>query len=260
MHRIKSAMIAGLLLAVGAAAIAHSTSGATHSNRPLMPVRHEQQPADPIAPGQERRPAHAGQPQRMEMQTVERIIANWPEESQKAAQATMKKYGAPDGATASLLEWQNNGPWKRTIVFADPIDHHFPMEHKDVLQNVIDYKVPIDQFDDLARFDGSIIAFRTGGEMAARCDDEAANFLALNLAHEIIVGRRSVEDARDFYARTIMEHKEGKPSEYTQGLTFSISGPTADPDRPVHGPGVLGAPETPPEIPEDDGEDKAPPR
>src|SRR5690606_20042792 len=113
MHRIQSAMIAGLLLAVGAATIAHSTSGATHNNRQLMQIRHQAQPAQRPAPAQEHHAAAKLQP--LDLQTVERIIANWPQESQKAAPATIEKYGPPQGATASLIEWHRNGRWKRTI-------------------------------------------------------------------------------------------------------------------------------------------------
>ncbi|MGH8284417.1 MAG: hypothetical protein ACRETT_01460 [Steroidobacteraceae bacterium] len=40
------------------------------------------------------------------------------------------------------------------------------MPHKDVLEQVIDYKVPPDKFDDLARYDGSVIAERTKGTFA----------------------------------------------------------------------------------------------
>lgn len=49
------------------------------------------------------------------------------------------------------------------------------MPHKDMLLQVIAYEVPADKFDDLAAFDGSVIAERTRGEIAARCDKEAAN-------------------------------------------------------------------------------------
>ena len=41
---------------------------------------------------------------------------------------------------------------------------------------------------DLARFDGSVIVERTRGEIGARCDKEEMNYLALNLAHDIVTG------------------------------------------------------------------------
>lgn len=54
----------------------------------------------------------------------------------------------------------------------EEIDHSFPMPHKDVLLQVINYRVPPDKFDDLAEYDGSVIVERTKGEIAARCDGE----------------------------------------------------------------------------------------
>jgi hypothetical protein len=45
-------------------------------------------------------------------------------------------------------------------------------------------------------FDGSILVDRTRGEVAARCDSEAANVLGLNMVHELVTGKRTVEEAR----------------------------------------------------------------
>jgi hypothetical protein len=39
----------------------------------------------------------------------------------------------------------------------------------------IDYPVPVDKADELTRYDGSCLVDRTAGEVAARCDSEAAN-------------------------------------------------------------------------------------
>lgn len=44
----------------------------------------------------------------------------------------------------------------------------------------------------------------TDGEIAARCDKEEANFLAINLADDVAKGRRTVDDARKFYAESMM--------------------------------------------------------
>ncbi len=59
----------------------------------------------------------------------------------------------------------------------------------------------------LAQFDGSVVVERTRGELAARCADERANNLALNLAHEIIIARKSCEEARRFHAETVQQKK-----------------------------------------------------
>jgi hypothetical protein len=65
-----------------------------------------------------------------------------------------------------------------------------------VLEQFIPCRVPVDKFDDLAAFDGSVLVDRTKGLMSARCAGEGGNFVALNLAHEIVQGHQDVETAR----------------------------------------------------------------
>jgi len=94
---------------------------------------------------------------------------------------------------------------------------------------VIDCEVPEDNVDEFVHYEGSVYVDRTLVAIAARCDMEAANLLALNLAHEIATGKRSVAEARTLYPKAVMAHIEKKPTSYTQRLLFS---PThgADPD------------------------------
>jgi hypothetical protein len=145
----------------------------------------------------------------------------------------IQKYGQPDEITPMRLVWHDNGPWKRTIVTKEETDHAFPMPHKDVLEQVIDYRVSTDKVDDLAAYDGSVIVERTKGELSARCDKEEANFLALNLANDIATGKKSVEEARAQYARTIQDLMAGKKERYVQGLQFAGQRSAADKDKPV---------------------------
>lgn len=170
-------------------------------------------------------PAGAADPQQ--------VIENWPEESKQAARSMLEKYGRPDGVTDTHLVWLDNGPWVRTIVYEDPVEHNFPVPHKDVLEQFINYEVPEEKFSELARYDGSVVAYRTNGELSARCDKEAANILALNLANDVIEGDRSVEEAREFYAQTIQQVQQGKRPEYTRSLQFEtrMASATADPDE-----------------------------
>lgn len=147
-------------------------------------------------------------------------LNNWPETAQMAATAMIEKYGQPEEATESMLVWYNTGPFKRTVVYKEEVQHDFPMPHKDVLEQFVDYEVPADKFDELAMYDGSVTVERTKGEMSARCDKEAANYLALNLAHDIIEGNRHVEEAREFYASSIREMLEGNKPDYMESLQF----------------------------------------
>lgn len=155
---------------------------------------------------------------------------NWPETSREVAQTMMDKYGEPDEQTPSRLIWNNTGPFNHTIVYRDEVQHDFPMPHKDVLEQIINYDVPVDMFDDLARYDGSVIAERTKGTLAARCDKEGANYLALNLANDIIEGKRNVDEAREYYANAIMKMMQGEKDDYLTGLQFKA------PNRNVNNP------------------------
>lgn len=109
------------------------------------------------------------------------------------------------------------------------------MPHKDVLEQFIHYDVPPDQFDHLAHYDESVVAERTKGELSARCDKEAANILALNLADDIIKGEKSFEEARQAYAEAMQQVMDGDPPQITQELTFQV----ADSDITNPGEGMM---------------------
>jgi hypothetical protein len=161
--------------------------------------------------------------------SVEQMIAGWKSKPQEVARTMLAKYGLPQEATPMRLIWHHTGPWKRTEVINEEIPHNFPKPHMDMLLQSIDYPVPPDKFDELAAYDGSVIAERTKGELAARCDMEEANFLALNLAHDIVTGIRSVAQARQFYVEVMQEKR---PTEHLQGLRFQVPRTTqGDPDR-----------------------------
>jgi hypothetical protein len=143
------------------------------------------------------------------------------------------KYGNPDVVGDRMLVWFDTGPFTKTVLMRDAAPHDFPMPHVDYLTQTALYRVPADKVDDLFEYDGSVWVHRTRGELSAQCDVEAMNFLALNLAHDIASGRRSVTDARAFYARTAMEFKQGnRSSPYVTGLMFRSGANAADPDKP----------------------------
>lgn len=152
------------------------------------------------------------------------IIQDWPDTAKKSAKAMIEKYGDPDEKTESMLIWENTGPFTHTIVYREEIQHDFPMPHKDVLEQVVNYDVPVDKYDDLAEFDGSVIVERTRGTMAARCDKEGANLLALNLANDVIKGTKSVEQARQSYADAIMMMLKGEEVPYMKSVMFDLPG------------------------------------
>jgi hypothetical protein len=147
-------------------------------------------------------------------------IDEWPQASQKAYKEMQQKYGDPDGVTSTRIVWTNKGPFKEIILINEPIDHNFPKPHTDVLEHVIAYDVPVDKVGDLARFDGSVIVDRTRGTLSARCDSEAHNLVALNLAHEVIQGKKSVDEARAAYTEAARMEMQGQTGAMAKQLQF----------------------------------------
>ena len=164
---------------------------------------------------------------------LEKMVSGWPKASREAITFLTDKYGPPAAVTADMVVWGKAGPWKRSVVYRTEVAHKFPMPHTDVMQQWLDYKVPASKYDELAMYDGSVVLERTSGEMSARCDKEAANFLAVNLAHEVATGMRSVEDARKKYGEQIMAMMAKRPAPYTEKVMFSTSSSTVDADRPL---------------------------
>lgn len=162
------------------------------------------------------------------------MIQDWPDASQTAAKEMMRKYGQPDEVTRNRLIWHDNGIWERTTVNREPTRHLFPKPHDDVLEQVVHFEIDPEFVDELVAYDGSVYVDRTRGELSARCDQEAANLIALNLAEEIARGDKSVDEARRDYARHVMAMMRGEPTRYAQTLMFDPDpARAADPDRTV---------------------------
>ncbi len=167
----------------------------------------------------------------MSAKQISASIQNWPEDSREAAQLVVDQYGEPDEITDSVVIWHKPGPWKRIVAFKKVHEHNFPTTHLDSVESVIDYRFPINKINDVAAFDGSVVVNRTTGEVSARCHDEQANCLALNLMHDIATGAKSIKEARDYYAKEFLDYRRKKPTPYMEKLHFTPSqGGSADPD------------------------------
>lgn len=167
-------------------------------------------------------------------QDLDKMLNEWPAASRDVGRAMIAKYGPPDGCTSDFLYWKDQAPWKWIKVLRKGIAHDWPMKHEDILEQGIAYKASADKFDDLALFDGSVIAERTKGTLAARCDKEEMNFLAINLANDVATDRRSVAEARQYYEESVAKFKRGEKVEYTQKLQFTLPmGDTGDADEPA---------------------------
>lgn len=164
--------------------------------------------------------------------SAQSIIAKWPAKPKEVAQITIEKFGQPQEATPHMLVWYNNGPWKRTVMHREEVPHAFPKPHTDMLEMFIDYQADPAQYAAIAQYDGSVVLQRTVGEMSARCDKEEMNFLALNLANDIATGKKTTNEARDFYTQTVIAFSKGEQPPYVQKLQFTVpKGGTGDPDK-----------------------------
>lgn len=157
-------------------------------------------------------------------------LANWPEASRMAAQEMMDKYGKPSVMSNDLLVWMKKGVWDKISVDKEETKHSFPVEHTDMMEQCISYKVPSDKLDELAKFDGSVKYDRTQGLLSARCDKEANNMLALNLSYDIIKGKKSVEQARKAYGDIVKEKMNGGDPAYMKKLIFQSQKMAMDAD------------------------------
>jgi hypothetical protein len=182
-------------------------------------------------------PAWAAAPAQADQATVVDLIKDWPQEAKAAAEEMLRKYGAPQEATATHLRWQDNRPWTRTVVHKAAVEHDFPAKHTDVLEQVVPYRVPLNFFEALATFNGSVVADRTRGELAAHCDREQTNILALNLAHDIIRGQKTVAQAREAMGTGLREIAAGRIPDDARELRLGPpQGDLRDPDTPTVAP------------------------
>jgi hypothetical protein len=161
---------------------------------------------------------------------IDTVTANWPAKSKDAIKSLTGKYGLPSAVTDDMVVWNSSSPVKRSIVYREEVSHQFPMEHKDVLQQTVDYRVPHDKVAALSKFDGSLIVDRTKGELSARNEHEELNILSLNLADKVVRGEMTVEEARRQYLTEAQAFEAGTTGAMLSGLNFKSQGTTSDPD------------------------------
>lgn len=166
--------------------------------------------------------------------TVDKLVASYPPRPQLAAQEMMAKYGPPQEASSETLVWHSAGPFKRIMITRVELHHDFPKPHMDFLEHTVDYRVPAEKASALLAYDGSATINRTAGEISARCDLEGHNILTLNLAHDIIAGKKDVKQARMAFGQNVVDDTMGKHPSYVEKLQFNPA-KTAGmfPDTPV---------------------------
>lgn len=159
------------------------------------------------------------------MRTVDSIdvaVEQWPWLSAGVAREMVERYGLPHEATPSMLVWQYNYPWKRTLLWREGAYHGFPRPHLDILEQTVEYRVPLQKIHELALYNPSLSVNQTRGEMVVCCSNEAMNFLTVNLAHEIIIGHMSPSQAKIRHREVVAGMKLHWPEPFTEGLTFEV--------------------------------------
>ena len=206
-----AAMTAVLLLAAGC-----NSRDESRTAKAQQPATAEAQPAAAVPPVSS-----------AAAQSVEQIIASWPEHPRLGAVEMIAKYGAPHESTSERLVWHNVGAFKRIAVLKLETPHDFPMPHVDFMEHTIAYDVPQNKVGDLIAFDASSTINRTVGEVSARCDLEGHNILTLNLNHDIVTGKKTVAQARQAFGEIVQQDIAGKNPPYVVALQFQPASGTS---------------------------------
>jgi len=184
---------------------------------------HKNKPARSLAWGQQ------GSDPAQLIVSPEAVINDWPGTAKKTAEAMILKYGQPSHVDDESLTWYNNGPWKKTVVYRQAYEGEYDAKSPSVLQQTITYRVPADRFTAVDSFDSRLTADRSREELSFRSDNEKKNFLAINLANEIVDHEKTPQEARDFYRKQISLMEAGKSSRYMDGLLFPVDNDNARP-------------------------------
>ena len=201
---------------------------------PLLPTNQDDDAPRAVSAGIE---ASTPDPQHKGDFSLQELTASWSPAARDATRQMIDRYGGPQEATANRLIWHDNRPWKTTEVVNEELVHNFPLPHHDVLIQTVAIDVPTDKYSALAQFDGSVMAGRTSGELSVRCDREENNYIALNLANDVIEGRLTVAQARERLTELVQAVKNGQKPAYAGGIQFSlpVSNRTGDADHSSDG-------------------------
>jgi hypothetical protein len=156
-------------------------------------------------------------------------LAGWSKTTQKLAAQLIVKYGKPGDVTSRQLVWYDNGPWRRTVLAKEGAQHNFPVPHKNVLEQTVNYKVPARKLGEVMEYAGGAIVDRVRGEVTARSDSEVGNIIILNLVNDIVTDNRNLLQANVYHAQLIRGIQTGDIDPYTNALRFQPQANTAEP-------------------------------
>ena len=155
-----------------------------------------------------------------ERSSVAGVRPDGPDRMNRGLDGMIEKYGRPDRMETDRVVWEKKGPWKRIVVWDDMGARQMDMAEDKNIEEIISYLVPEDKRLAVEGFSKRIKVSADGAELSARSASEGRNFLALNLADEIIRGVKTPEEAGAFDAATLQLADAGKPSPYMKGLLF----------------------------------------
>src|SRR6185369_16370732 len=130
-------------------------------------------------------------------------------------------YGAPAEVTPRQATWINSGPWVRTTLYKEGVTHNFAAPHRNVLEQAVLYKVPVDKLVALAQFNRSLVVDLARGELVTSSDSEEINFLSVNVADDVLKGQRTAEEARIYFAQLVRAKMIKEPEKELQKLKFA---------------------------------------
>ena len=147
-----------------------------------------------------------------------------PDWENRSLNMMVEKYGRPDRVETNRVVWEKKGPWKRIVVWDDMgvglgLGQMGKVADNNI-EEILAYMVPEDKRRAVEDFSGRLKVSADGAQLSARSFSEERNFLALNLADEIIRGVKTPAEAKAFDAATLQLADAGKPSPYMKGLLF----------------------------------------
>src|SRR6185436_7083073 len=115
------------------------------------------------------------------------------------------------------LTWLGRGPGKRTTGHRDDVSQDLPGDDWNLLEQSAAYPVGTKAMEALKQLRVGVGVAPEGGEIIAISESEETNFLAVNVAADLLKGERFLDDARDFYYRQRDLWNAGKSTRYLEG-------------------------------------------
>ena len=143
---------------------------------------------------------------------VKAHITTWFEAPRLMTELMMERYGPPDDLTPGVATWYERGRWKRITVRGEA--------HEGYLEQTVGYRPRPEAISSLRAFDHGVRLDPAREELTAASNLESLNYLALNMANEVALGKRTARNAQEFFVKTAKLASSGKSSAYLEKLQF----------------------------------------